>query len=180
MAKTVSNNSQELALKFLNTAEQQQLFSELIDSVQIKILNFAFRKAGKIILDNSKSNFDGVKKNKSKTGYADLDKSFKMKQMHTEIGMIIGMQAKEGYKYRFLNYGTKKRSYKLKSKFFGGDGKAGFYKTSSTEHFTGTIQPNRFFTDAVESNADNVLNTLSNEIVNKFESVVKKYEKSTK
>lgn len=172
MAKTLSNTNTDFVLKLLNTDEQKKLFFELKDNIQIKTLNSAFRKAGKIILDTAKSNFDSTKKNKSLTSYSDLAKSFKMKAMKSEIGMIIGMEHRQGYKYRFLNYGTKERFYKTKG------GKAGFYKNAKSQHSTGVIKPSNFFTNAVSSKSNEAQESLSNEIILSLERVVKKYEKN--
>jgi len=161
MAKTVSNTgNNEVVLNLINSTELQKLFFELQDKVQMKVLNDAFKKAGKVILDTAKTNFNATKKGKSKTNYAGLSRSFKNKALKNDIGMIFGMQHREGYKYRFLNYGTLKRFTKNKKK-----------------RYTGTIKPFNFFTNAVTSQTANAQATLSKEIELSLERVVKKYEK---
>jgi hypothetical protein len=164
MAKSVSNTgNNEVVLNLINSTELQKLFFELQDKVQMKVLNDAFKKSGKIILDTAKANFNATKKNLSKTKYSALSRSFKSKALRKEIGMVFGMQHREGYKYRFLNYGTVAR----------------FTKNGSKKRYTGTIKPSNFFTNAVTSQAENAQKNLSNEIVLSLERVVKKYEKNT-
>jgi len=160
MAKVLSNNQSDFVLSCLNTTELQKLFSELKDNVQMQILNAAFRKSSKVILDTAKSNFESTKKGKSETGYAGLASAFKTKALRSDVGMVIGMQHKEGYKYRFLNYGTAAR-----------------FTKGKTKRFKGAIKPSLFFSNAVESQSDNAQNLLSNEIILSLERCVKKYEK---
>ena len=160
MAKTVSNQNQEFALKMLNTEEQQKLFTELQTSVQISVLNAAFKRAGKPIIDQAKSNFYAIKKDKSSDNYAGFDKAFKMTALKKDIGMIIGLKHAEGYKYRFIEYGTKER-------FTKGKG----------AHFTGVINPTKFFENAVEQKGEESQNMLSDEIVLSLERCVKRYDR---
>jgi len=127
----------------------------------MQILNAAFRKSSKPILDTAKSNFEATKKGKSESGYAGLASAFKTKALRTDVGMVIGMQHKEGYKYRFLNYGTAAR----------------YTKKGKKKRFTGVIKPSNFFTNAVTSSGGEAQNMLSNEIILSLERCVKKYEK---
>lgn len=177
MAKQLTTKDGAFVFDIINDVDQQKLFSELADTVQISALNSAMRKAGKIILNQAKTNFLAIKKDKSKTGYADFDKAFKIKAQRSVVGVIVGMQHRAGYKYRFLNYGTADRQYKISHSIFSGHrGKAGFYKTSKSLHETGKINPSNFFNDAVDSTASTVQSTLSDNIVLSLEGVVKKYE----
>ena len=175
MVRTVANTgNSEFVLGLINSTELQKLFFELKDSIQMQVLNFAFRKAGKIINDTAISNFEGTKKNKSKTGYADLAKSFKSKALKKNVGMVFGMQSRVGYKYRFLNFGTKERNYRIKKGMVTG---VGFYKQDKKTHFTGIIKPSNFFTNAVASSSNTAQNMLSDEIILSLERVVRRYEK---
>ena len=162
MVKTVSNTgNNEVVLNLINSTELQKLFFELQDKVQMKVLNDAFKKSGKIILDTAKANFNTTKKGKSKTNYSALSRAFRSKALYKTIGMVFGMQHREGYKYRFLNYGTVAR----------------FTKNGSRKRYTGTLKPSNFFTNAVTSQAENAQKNLSKEIELSLERVVKKYEK---
>lgn len=161
MAKTVSSTgNNEVVLNLINSTELQKLFFELQDKIQIKVLEDAFKKAGKIILDTAKTNFNSTKKGKSKTNYAGLNRSFKSKALRKSIGMIFGMQHREGYKYRFLNYGTAQR-----------------FTRGKKPRYTGIIKPSNFFTNAVTTQAENARATLSKNIELSLEKIVKKYEK---
>lgn len=161
MARTVSNTgNSEVVLNLINSTELQRLFTSLQDRIQIKVLEDALKKSGKVILDAAKSNFNATKKGKSKTNYAGLSRAFKSKALRRDnIGMLFGMQHREGYKYRFLNYGTVAR-----------------FTRGNRPRFTGTIQPSNFFTDAVTSQAENAQARLSNEIVLSLERLVRRYE----
>lgn len=159
MAKQLTGGSAEFVFELVNAGELNKLFLELQTSVQIKVLEGAFRKAGKPILTTAKSNFNATKQGLSRTGYAMLSKAFKAKVMKKEIGMVFGMQHREGYKYRFLNFGTKERF------------------TRKNGRFSGVIKPSKFFTNAVESTAGTVQSTLSKEIILSLERTVKKYDK---
>ncbi len=162
MAKTVSNTgNKEAVIKLINSSDLQKLFFELQDKVQMKVLNDAFKQSGKLITDAAKVNFNATKKGKSKTNYAALKRAFRNKPLRKDIGMVFGMQHRDGYKYRFLNYGTVKR----------------FTKNKKTR-YTGIIKPSNFFTNAVTSQAENAQNALSKNITASLEKVVKKYEKS--
>ena len=147
-------------LEHINAADLQKLFLELTDNIQMKVLNDAFKKSGKVIIDTAKSNFKSTKKGFSKTNYSMFNKSFKSKALKKDVGMIFGMQHREGFKYRFLNFGTKERF------------------TKSKKRFTGVIKASNFFTDAVTSKSGDAQSMLSNEIVLSLDRVVKKYEKN--
>lgn len=148
----------EFVLDLVNSTELQKLFFDLQDKIQMKVLNTAFRKSGKVILDTAKTNFNSTKKGKSKTNYSAFASSFKSKPLREDVGMVFGMQHREGYKYRFLNFGTKKR-----------------FTREKKPRFTGIIQPSNFFTNAVTSKADTAQSMLSAEIIKSLENVVKKY-----
>lgn len=148
----------EFVLDLINSTELQKLFFDLQDKIQLKVLNTAFKKSGKIILDTAKVNFNATKKGLSRTNYSGFASSFKSKPLKENIGMVFGMQHREGYKYRFLNFGTKKR-----------------YTRATKPRFTGIIQPSNFFTDAVRDKAETAQNSLSAEIIKSIENVVKKY-----
>ena len=160
--RTVTNSGNtEFVLEAINSTELQKLFFELKDNVQMQILNAAFRKSSKPILDTAKSNFESTKKGKSSTGYEGLASAFKTKALRKNVGMVIGMQHNDGYKYRFLNYGTAAR----------------FTKNGKKKRFTGIIKPSLFFSSAVTSKADEAQNMLSDEIILSLERCVKRYDK---
>lgn len=178
MAKTVSNTDTDFALAMINSQDLKKLFDELQSSVQIQVLNAAFRKAGKPILEQAKANFMAIKKGKSKDGYSTFDKAFKMTALKKDIGMIIGLKHQEGYKYRFIEYGTAERQYKVKKSSSNKEGKAGFYKSAAGMHSTGVIKPSQFFENAVAQKGNESQELLSAEIVLSLERCVKRYEKN--
>lgn len=148
----------EFVLELINSTELQKLFFDLQDKVQMRVLNTAFKKSGKIILDTAKINFKSIKKGLSKTNYKALTSAFKSRPLREDVGMIFGMQHREGYKYRFLNFGTKKR-----------------YTRDNNPRYTGIIKPSNFFTNAVNDKGETAQNILSDEIIKSLENVIKKY-----
>jgi len=152
-------------IRLINDKELMALFDELIPSVQNKIIVNGLKSAASIITKQAKQNFKGTKKNKSKTGYKDLNSSFKIKPMNKELGVIAGMQHREGYKYRFLNYGTEQRSYKTKK---------------GKQHDIGKIVGSNFFTDAVNSKKEEANKNIQDEIVKSMNKTVNKWNKKYK
>ena len=178
MRKTVTNTGNVyFVLNLLNSDDLNKLFFELKDNIQMNVLNGAFRKAGKVILDAAKTNFNAIKKGFSKTGYSELDKGMKIQPLQNQVGVKIGMQHREGYKYRFINDGTKERQYQIGKKFKPNEGFKSFYKSDKLTHSTGMLKPTEFFDNAVDSQADTAQNMLSDEIVLSLERCVRRYEK---
>jgi len=177
MGKVLNSSNKQYVIELLNDGDQKEMFLALKDNIQVRVLNSAFRKAGKLIIDQARTNFNATKKNKSLTNYSEFDEGLKMQQAKTKLGIKIGMQHREGYKYRFLNYGTADRFYKISSSKSNTKGTAGFYASDKTTHNTGVIKPNKFFTNAVEQKGDEAQTTLNTEIVNVFEKTVARYFK---
>jgi hypothetical protein len=149
-------------LTLINDKELMALFNELTPKVRDKIVNTGLKNAARLIISEAKRNFKTTKKNKSKTGYRDFNSTFKVKEMKSKPGVIAGMQHREGYKYRFLNYGTDTRNYKTKS------GKI---------HNTGKIEPTNFFTYAVESKKQTAEKDIQEAITKSMNRTVEKYNK---
>jgi hypothetical protein len=75
--KYVENDYDEIGLIFINDKETLELFQSLVAEVQGKIIQEGLRKAVKPILVQAKMNLNAIKKNKSKTGYAYIEKSIR-------------------------------------------------------------------------------------------------------
>lgn len=156
-----------IKLVFKNAAQTQEYFKELKRSVQDRLILQGMKKAGKIINQQAKSNFQTIKKNKSKTGYKGLNSLFKVEQMKslkgsTEAGVKIGMKndnaSKNAYHYRFINYGTQPRDYtKVKRRLIK--------KNIVKNHKTGKMKRELFFTNAVENKKDEAIAIVNENII---------------
>jgi hypothetical protein len=152
----------EAKFSIINDRELYKLFQELTPSVQNKIINTGLKNAARLIINEAKRNFKTVKKNKSQTNYEDFNSSFTIRNMKSKAGVIAGMSAREGYKYRFINFGTADRNYKTKN------GKA---------HKTGKIEQTSFFTNAVESRKETAQKDVQEAITKAMNKTVEKYNK---
>jgi ribosomal protein L33 len=153
----------DLTLEVINDKELLKLFNELIPKVQSKIIAGGFRTASKIILDQAKINFHATKKGKSRTGYAGINSMFKSKPLRApKIGAVVGLSSKEGYKYRFENYGTEDRFYMTKN---------------NKKHETGKIKATKFFDNAVEAKQEAANRAISEAIVDSLKKTIIKYDK---
>jgi hypothetical protein len=149
--------------ELFNDKALMALFDELQPKIQDNIIIGGLKNAGKVINDEAKQNFQAIKKNKSKTGYQDLNSMFKVVKMRApKIGVRVGMSAREGYKYRFMNFGTEERYYMTKN---------------GVEHRTGAIPKREFFTRAVESKKQEAEDNVQNAIKESMEKTVKRYNK---
>lgn len=148
-----------IGIKFINDKQTQKFFNDLNKQVQSKIIYDALKKQGKLIIDRSKSNFQATKKNKSTTNYAEFNRAFKIQnrmKRDDELGIKVGMQHREGYKYRFINYGTEERFTKK-------------------DRSTGQLKGTKFFTDAVDQSMPEIQENINQEIKNSLEKIVAKY-----
>lgn len=157
----MNKNYDDIGIRFINDKETLSFFNELNSTVQSKIILNALRQSGKVIAQQIKTNFLMQKKDKSKTNYRDLSKTLKIanrKKKENQLGVIIGI-TKEGYKYRWIQWGTEER-YTKKKKIYRGQ-----------------IVGNNFFFSAVEQKINIVKDSISDEIIKSMENVVKKYDK---
>ena len=117
-----------------------------------------------------------VKKNKSKTNYKNFNKIFKIESLKNEkngFGLKLGI-TKEGYKYRWLQWGTEERTYIKGTKK---SLKSFFIKQGKKEHRTGKITGTNFFYGAVERKQKEANEMISDAVVQNFERIIKKYNK---
>jgi len=113
----MKNNYDDIGIKFINDSETLKLFNELNSTVQSKIILDALKRSSRVMKDKIKSNFIAQKKDLSRTNYRDLNKTLKIanrkKKKDHQLGIIIGF-TKEGYKYRWIQWGTEDRYTKKK------------------------------------------------------------------
>lgn len=166
------NVEDHIDINIINDAELQKLFTELIPSVQNKVVFGGMRTAAGIIKNRVLSIFDSVKKNKSKTNYKAAKKELKIENMKSGIGVKVGY-TKEGFKYRWIQWGTKDRYYKKGVK-------RSIWRKKSDQtggHFTGALEKTDFFYKAVRETSSEAQNKVSQAILESLEKTVRKYEK---
>ena len=145
-------------IKVVNNKELNDLFNELQDKFKNRVLLDAFKKAVKPIFDQSKQNFNKIKKGKSKTNYQYINKGYKVELLKNQVGVKFG---NTNYKAKWLEWGTMDRFKKTKN------GKL---------KFVGKIKPSNFFFKAVEQKKEESFNSLNDNIIQSLERLVKKYE----
>lgn len=178
------NVEEYINLEIINDKQLQKLFTELVPAVQNRIVLNGMREAAKVILQAAKSNFKSSQKNKSKTGYKNLAKSFTTEPMKSTFGLRVGIK---NYKLRWIEWGAGKdsgpegegRYYKKgKSRFFRY--RKSLIKNDQNRHFTGKISPTNFFYNAVASTRTQAENNVSAAIIASLEKTVAKYESNNK
>lgn len=150
------DKSRLIDLKIINQQDALDLFHELVFTEQNKIVNTAFRNVAWIILNQAKSNFNAIKKGKSKTGYKFTRSSFTTAPYRSKEGFGIKAGIKN-YKMRWIEWGTDERNTK--------------------KRFTGKLQPTNFFFNAVKQKKEEATNKISDAIMNSLQKTVDKYNK---
>jgi hypothetical protein len=148
-----------IGFELVGDVELGQLFDELIPKIQNSIVKAAYKKAGDIILNQVKSNFQSSFNDSGKINFKQY---FKNLPLQTKVGEKIGATGDKAYILRFLNYGTKDRYYKTRN---------------SANHFTGMLKASEFFDNAVEQTKDLAMESVSQGIVDSMEKVCSKYNK---
>lgn len=167
----------EIGINILGTEEAVALFNELSTANQQKVIRAGFRKSGKIILDEARSNLEG---NKKKTIKRRVEKSFRMEDMKdAKEEDLIGVQVgNTSYIARWLEYGTKERSTKGKRRFNRGFKKGQFHGT--TIHSTGKMPAYHFLEKATETKGEEAANSIYSNIKDSFDRLITKYSKQKK
>ncbi len=152
---------EKINFKILNNNELITMFRTFNSKEQKQVIYGGFRSAGQIILKQAKSNFESVKKGKSKTNYLYANKSFKIEptKKGDNISFKVGVR---NYKLHWIEWGTDERKYISKK---------------GTEHRIGKIQPTHFFYNAVESKKTEAENVINDNIIKSMERVVKRHQK---
>ena len=151
----------DLTIKILNDKDLLNMFNSLNNITQNRIIQTGLKEAGKPILIQAKLNFNQRKKNKSKTGYANLDEFFKIESNRAKDGVKIGV--KNYYKARWLEWGTTERFYTTKKK--------------RVEHRTGKIIATHFFYDAVDAKKNEAQENINKYIIKALNKTLAKYSK---
>ena len=141
-----------------------ELFDSLIPRIQNNIVKAGYRKAGLIILNQAKQNFQS---RFNDAGKMNFNKYFKVQALKSKIGVRVGVGGSGGnedkaYILRFLEYGTNERQYKTRN---------------SANHFTGKLKSSQFFSDAVEQKSAEAMDEVQKGLIDTMEKTVARYSK---
>jgi hypothetical protein len=161
MANNFSDQKQ--TIQIINSKELFALFDSLNDKLQNRIVLSGMRKGANLILSQAKENLKSKLKGKSKTKNKYFKNSFKIESIKNEkngFGLKVGVK---NFKYRWLEWGTKKRFFKSKYR---------------KQHSTGVIQATHFFYDAVEQTKEDSYKLISEGVVESLKRTVDKFNRS--
>ena len=134
-------------------------FGKLKVTVQNRAIESGLRKSARVILNQVKQNFQSVKKNKSKTNYANFNKLLRIQSIRNRakngIGVKLGF-TRAGYKYRWINWGTNART------------------TEKRKHNTGLVNQTNFFYNAVKQTEEQVFKSIEKNVIEQIRRVLKK------
>lgn len=148
--------SKDSLVKIFGADELVKAFQELDYELQSKILNNAFRKAGKLIMSAAQGNLGGSYKHVQKS----LTMSFRKEIQTLNVG---ASKRKGGHLAHIAESGTKNRQYTT--------------KTGRT-HKTGRVIGKQFWERANIETATEVENVIYDEIRQRFDKILKKYNKA--
>lgn len=140
---------------------QKKIFNEMHIKDSQGIIYKGLRSAGYVIYRQIKSNFNNIKKGKSRTSYSMLKNALRMERMQSTFGVKVGF-TKKGFKYRFINTGTKSRL------------TTGYGKVQHRKAKRGNIDRTGFFDKAVEAKKSEALTLVSNSIIEQLNKVIRK------
>lgn len=164
MANTKANN---VDIKIINDDKQLELFKELSIQIQNRVIQSGLKSAGNIIMKEIKSSWNTVKKNKSKNNYQFIKFSIEATKSGDSYGVKIGVK---NYKLRWIEWGTKERTYTVKKRGL-------FNKKKGSKQTTGKIEATHFFYNAVDAKKGEAQENMSSAIMKSLERTVQKYEK---
>lgn len=160
----------EARLDIFKTQELADLFDEMSDEVKKNIVTKGFRKAAKLIIDQTNANLPAATKAASKF-------SKKLGTMATagEYSLMVGMKKKGvGNLAHLIENGTVERYYKVRHPVWQ------YRQKNGTMQRTGKMTGQHFFEAALDSTENDVENSISDFICEAFEKLVAKYEKQSK
>jgi len=169
----------ETGIKFENYADLVEMLNGLLPALRKKVVMDGLQEAAGVILNQAKSNLRASSKGKSVSGTLNKGQiwraeSLKARNDEEMGGVKIGI-TKDGYKARFLQWGTRKRKFLSTNKQINTAGwkekHGGYY------HNTGSIIGNDFFYGAVKAKQRDAYNIIIDAILESLERNLSKYKK---
>lgn len=166
----------EHGIKVENTEQLLQLLSQYAAVVQTKAVNAAMEKAAEYVNAQALIKLHASKKGTSRTGYKYYSSAFRHEPLRTDepdtAGIRFGVSSrKEGYKLRWLEWGTDERhTYKRTN---------ALTKKISEPAYRGFVEGNHFFFGTVRTSEDPVFRILSETVIKELERLTDAANKST-
>ena len=153
-------------LEFLNLEQLVKLVGDLGKADKAKATRAGLSAAAREINKVAKSNLNATKKGFSKTGYASFRKAFNYRFTKgadkKSLAMLVGIKHREGYKLRFINYGTDERITKGTKKYPAGASR-------------GSLKATHFFNNAVTSTQERAGSIISEALIKSLTKIVSNY-----
>lgn len=154
------------SIKAVNAEQLIELLDSLPDGVRGKVTVDALIAGANFINQRAESALNASKKGESSTEYSYYATSFKQEKLKAktpdELGVRTGVwNRKNGYKLRWLEWGTVDRNTFLRRNYVTGKVKQ--------PRFTGKVKGNHFFFNAVRNSQDEVFKILSDAIIKSLE-----------
>lgn len=164
----------ETGISITNSKQVIAMLNGLVPALKTRVVEDGLRAAGNVINSQALRNLYATKKGKSKTNYSYYSRVFKVDlykpRNDNELGGAKVGILKEGYKLRWIQWGTAQRFY---------------YRTSTskakknalgTKHKTGSLKATNFFFSAVQSKQKEAFEAISGAIIKSIEENVNKYK----
>lgn len=133
-----------------NGDELIRLLNGLQEEIRKEVISDAFVEGAIVINQQAKQNLFASRKLKSKSGYSYYNSLFSVEELKRNIGVKYGVKHREGYKLRWVEWGTKERK-------------------TSTDQSRGNITATNFFYNAVAQKQGLAKQTISNSILKALE-----------
>jgi hypothetical protein len=155
----------ETTFKITNYQDLLTMLNGLEPALQSsKVVKEGLNVAGNVINKQAELNLRATKLSKSKTGYSYYANAFQLQALKarntTELGGVKIGVSKKAWKLRFIQWGTKERSYFITAK--KGDKN---YDKRGTTRKTGFIKKTNFFYGAVKAKEKEAYSIISDAIM---------------
>lgn len=149
----------------VNNAGLLEVLNGFLPAVQGKVVMDALKTGAASINEQAKASLYASKKGTSKTNYSYYSRAFKMEDLKSktplELGVRTGVRdAKNGYKLRWIEFGTNTR---FTSKKKGGSGGAN----------RGKITGVNFFFNAVRGHGEKIFGVVSDAVIASLDNLTK-------
>ena len=161
----------ETGMKFTGYDSLVKMLNGLEPALKSKVVIESMREAGGVINNEAQRRLFATKKGYSKSAYSYYIRVFKIENLkarsEAELGGVKVGISKEGYKLRWLQFGTKDRSYYVTKTSKGQKG---------TSHKTGRILGSNFFFGAVKGKQREAYEIISSAVIKSLENNLNKYK----
>jgi len=161
----------DAGFKVENSEQLLKLLRSYPDVVKNAAVIKGMEAGADLINESAKAKLFASRKGASKTGYNYYAAAFKKENLKSKAPDTVGIRTgvynkKEGYKFRWLEWGTAQRFTRTRKNALTG--------VNTTKKSRGKIIGNNFFFDALKGKEDIFFRTISNVIVKALEDITSK------